>query len=268
MYLYNSCFFIFIFLYICLHPYLHLYLHNSYFFLNSPLHLYIYLPLYHSYLYLYCSYLYSYVVFIFSFMLVFFHLSSSLNCIFSIFVFNLISFYTKIIFHPISHPISSYGYSSNEVSYGSPYGYSTSVTPQQTMAYDISADYVDSTTYEPRGTIMDPDYVSHGRRQKSQKLVPMRISIDESAFNTRITTYHTHYHYYYYYLLLLVLLILAIIVKLSSSVQVHAVSPSRFKVVQFLSILFIIESKLLSFFAIISFFFCQHLGFEVSVCGM
>jgi len=44
------------------------------------------------------------------------------------------------------------GYSNNEVGYGSPYGYSASVTPQQTMQYDISADYVDSTTYEPRST--------------------------------------------------------------------------------------------------------------------
>nr|XP_040230926.2 probable nuclear hormone receptor HR3 isoform X8 [Anopheles coluzzii] len=47
---------------------------------------------------------------------------------------------------------SSHSYTySNEVGYSSPYGYSTSVTPQQTMGYDISADYVDSTTtYEPR----------------------------------------------------------------------------------------------------------------------
>lgn len=56
----------------------------------------------------------------------------------------------------------SYGYSSNEVSYSSPYGYSASVTPQQTMAYDISADYVDSTTYEPRSTMMDAEFNSHG----------------------------------------------------------------------------------------------------------
>ncbi|XP_064542422.1 probable nuclear hormone receptor HR3 isoform X1 [Drosophila montana] len=54
------------------------------------------------------------------------------------------------------------GYSSNEVGYGSPYGYSASVTPQQTMQYDISADYVDSTTYEPRSTMIDPEFISHG----------------------------------------------------------------------------------------------------------
>ncbi|KPU75968.1 uncharacterized protein Dana_GF12134, isoform B [Drosophila ananassae] len=53
------------------------------------------------------------------------------------------------------------GYSNNEVGYGSPYGYSASVTPQQTMQYDISADYVDSTTYEPRSTIIDPEFISH-----------------------------------------------------------------------------------------------------------
>ncbi|XP_050076831.1 probable nuclear hormone receptor HR3 isoform X6 [Anopheles maculipalpis] len=50
----------------------------------------------------------------------------------------------------LHHGYNGYTYS-NEVGYSSPYGYSTSVTPQQTMGYDISADYVDSTTtYEPR----------------------------------------------------------------------------------------------------------------------
>jgi hypothetical protein len=55
----------------------------------------------------------------------------------------------------------SYNTYSNEVGYGSPYGgYSASVTPQQAMSYDISADYVDSTTtYEPRSTIIDSDYI-------------------------------------------------------------------------------------------------------------
>ncbi|XP_040162586.1 probable nuclear hormone receptor HR3 isoform X5 [Anopheles arabiensis] len=57
---------------------------------------------------------------------------------------------------------SSHSYTySNEVGYSSPYGYSTSVTPQQTMGYDISADYVDSTTtYEPRSTMIDSDFIS------------------------------------------------------------------------------------------------------------
>lgn len=67
----------------------------------------------------------------------------------------------QYVFYPL-FVSSSYGYSSNEVSYSSPYGYSASVTPQQTMAYDISADYVDSTTYEPRSTMMDPEFISHG----------------------------------------------------------------------------------------------------------
>lgn len=54
----------------------------------------------------------------------------------------------------------SYTTYSNEVGYTSPYGYSASVTPQQTMGYDISADYVDSTTtYEPRSTIIDSDFI-------------------------------------------------------------------------------------------------------------
>lgn len=62
----------------------------------------------------------------------------------------------------LSHSYSG-GYSNNEVGYGSPYGYSASVTPQQTMQYDISADYVDSTTYEPRSTMIDPEFISHGK---------------------------------------------------------------------------------------------------------
>ncbi|XP_028895943.1 probable nuclear hormone receptor HR3 isoform X2 [Zeugodacus cucurbitae] len=63
----------------------------------------------------------------------------------------------------LHHNYNGYGgYSSNEVSSPYGYGYSTSVTPQQTMNYnEVSTDYVDSTTYEPRGTIMDPDFVSH-----------------------------------------------------------------------------------------------------------
>ncbi|XP_065081074.1 probable nuclear hormone receptor HR3 isoform X4 [Ochlerotatus camptorhynchus] len=60
----------------------------------------------------------------------------------------------------LHHSYNGYAYNS-EVGYGSPYGYSTSVTPQQTMGYDISADYVDSTTtYEPRSTIIDSDFIS------------------------------------------------------------------------------------------------------------
>nr|XP_040230925.2 probable nuclear hormone receptor HR3 isoform X7 [Anopheles coluzzii] len=60
----------------------------------------------------------------------------------------------------LHHGYNGYTYS-NEVGYSSPYGYSTSVTPQQTMGYDISADYVDSTTtYEPRSTMIDSDFIS------------------------------------------------------------------------------------------------------------
>lgn len=71
-----------------------------------------------------------------------------------------------------------YGYSSNEVSYGSPYGYSASVTPQQTMAYDISADYVDSTTYEPRSTMMDPEFISHGSIKAKTKFQQTKTNIN------------------------------------------------------------------------------------------
>lgn len=66
---------------------------------------------------------------------------------------------------------SSYNTYSNEVGgYGSPYTYSASVTPQQTMGYDISADYVDSTTtYEPRSTIIDSDFI--GGHSKCYSLI-------------------------------------------------------------------------------------------------
>lgn len=52
----------------------------------------------------------------------------------------------------------------NEVGYGSPYGYGTPVTPQAqgSLGYDISADYVDSTTaYEPRpgGGMLETDFI-------------------------------------------------------------------------------------------------------------
>lgn len=71
-------------------------------------------------------------------------------------------FYPFCLPPSLSHSYSG-GYSNNEVGYGSPYGYSASVTPQQTMQYDISADYVDSTTYEPRSTMIDPEFISHGK---------------------------------------------------------------------------------------------------------
>lgn len=57
--------------------------------------------------------------------------------------------------------LDSYAYSNEVGNYGSPYGYSQSVATPQTMGYDISADYVDSTTtYEPRSTtIIDTDFI-------------------------------------------------------------------------------------------------------------
>lgn len=52
-------------------------------------------------------------------------------------------------------------YSSEVDSYSSQYGYSQSVATPQTIGYDISADFVDSTTaYEPRNnTIIDADFI-------------------------------------------------------------------------------------------------------------
>lgn len=64
-------------------------------------------------------------------------------------------------------------YYSNEVeNYGSPYGYSQqSVATPQTMGYDISADFVDSTTaYEPRNsTIIDADFIGLHSKYSVQK---------------------------------------------------------------------------------------------------
>lgn len=58
--------------------------------------------------------------------------------------------------------LALFRYYTNEVeNYGSPYGYSQSVATPQNIGYDISADYVDSTTtYEPRNnTIVDSDFI-------------------------------------------------------------------------------------------------------------
>lgn len=74
---------------------------------------------------------------------------------------------------------SSYNTYSNEVGYGSPYGgYSASVTPQQTMGYDISADYVDSTTtYEPRSTIIDSDFIGGHSKCNSYSFLSLTIEL-------------------------------------------------------------------------------------------
>lgn len=84
--------------------------------------------------------------------------------------------------------IFSYPYS-NEVSYGSPYGYSASVTPQQTMGYDgISADFVDSTTtYEPRSTIIDSDFIGHSEYCLAGFLLTLPFTS---------LTYMMHHHHY------------------------------------------------------------------------
>jgi nuclear receptor subfamily 1 group F protein 4 len=78
----------------------------------------------------------------------------------------------------------SYNTYSNEVGYGSPYGgYSTSVTPQQTMGYDISADYVDSTTtYEPRSTIIDSDFI--GGHSECTFYISIYLSISRTCYHT------------------------------------------------------------------------------------
>ncbi|XP_065368197.1 probable nuclear hormone receptor HR3 isoform X1 [Calliphora vicina] len=89
----------------------------------------------------------------------------------------------------LHHSYNGYGYSSNEVSYVSPYGYSASVTPQQTMAYDISADYVDSTTYEPRSTMMDPEFISHADGDINDVLIKTLAEAHANT-NTKLEVVH------------------------------------------------------------------------------
>ncbi|KPU75971.1 uncharacterized protein Dana_GF12134, isoform F [Drosophila ananassae] len=84
---------------------------------------------------------------------------------------------------------NSGGYSNNEVGYGSPYGYSASVTPQQTMQYDISADYVDSTTYEPRSTIIDPEFISHADGDINDVLIKTLAEAHNNT-NTKLEAVH------------------------------------------------------------------------------
>ncbi|XP_046866372.1 probable nuclear hormone receptor HR3 isoform X3 [Drosophila tropicalis] len=81
------------------------------------------------------------------------------------------------------------GYSNNEVGYGSPYGYSASVTPQQTMQYDISADYVDSTTYEPRSTMIDPEFISHADGDINDVLIKTLAEAHANT-NTKLEAVH------------------------------------------------------------------------------
>ncbi|KAH8400756.1 hypothetical protein KR009_000782, partial [Drosophila setifemur] len=99
---------------------------------------------------------------------------------------------------------NSGGFSNNEVGYGSPYGYSASVTPQQTMQYDISADYVDSTTYEPRSTIIDPEFISHADGDINDVLIKTLAEAHANT-NTKLEAVHdmfrkqpdvTRIHYY------------------------------------------------------------------------
>ncbi|XP_070506342.1 probable nuclear hormone receptor HR3 isoform X2 [Chironomus tepperi] len=85
----------------------------------------------------------------------------------------------------LHHSYNSYSTYSNEVGYSSPYGYSASVTSQQTMGYDISADYVDSTTtYEPRSTIIDSDFIG----THNQQLADVTMQGTASALTNSCTT--------------------------------------------------------------------------------
>ncbi|XP_055921498.1 probable nuclear hormone receptor HR3 isoform X2 [Eupeodes corollae] len=90
----------------------------------------------------------------------------------------------------LHHSYNGYGYSSNEVGYASPYGYSASVTPQQSMTYDISADYaVDSTTYEPRSTMIDSDFIGHADGDINEVLIKTLAEAHANT-NTKLEIVH------------------------------------------------------------------------------
>ncbi|XP_031640742.1 probable nuclear hormone receptor HR3 isoform X4 [Contarinia nasturtii] len=79
------------------------------------------------------------------------------------------------------------GYYSNEVdNYGSPYGYSQSVATPQTIGYDISADFVDSTTaYEPRNnTIIDADFIGMHTGSTMRRGTPSDCHTDSNTSTT------------------------------------------------------------------------------------
>lgn len=91
----------------------------------------------------------------------------------------------------LHHGYNGYTYSNNEVSYGSPYGYSASVTPQQTMGYDISADYVDSTTtYEPRGAIIDSDFIGGHTDGDINDVLTKTLAEAHANTNTKLEIVH------------------------------------------------------------------------------
>ncbi|KAL5287010.1 RORB family protein [Megaselia abdita] len=86
---------------------------------------------------------------------------------------------------------NGYAYSNNDVGYNSPYGYQPSVTPQQTtMGYDISTDYVDSTTtYEPRSTMIDSDFIGHTDGDISDVLIKTLADAHANT-NTKLDLIH------------------------------------------------------------------------------
>lgn len=66
------------------------------------------------------------------------------------------------------------------------------------MGYDISADYVDSTTYEPRSTIMDPEFIGHGNSNDHVgvgKKHQLKQSSHLFVFNLILIVYYL-FHYY------------------------------------------------------------------------
>ncbi|XP_021186795.1 probable nuclear hormone receptor HR3 isoform X3 [Helicoverpa armigera] len=87
-------------------------------------------------------------------------------------------------------PLSSYGYNNAGPALQSNMGGIQPQAPQQ-QPYDVSADYVDSTTaYEPKqtGGFLDPDFISHDEQQKGTTIVRPSGSTSTTTATTSTTS--------------------------------------------------------------------------------
>ncbi|XP_050558287.1 probable nuclear hormone receptor HR3 isoform X2 [Spodoptera frugiperda] len=86
-------------------------------------------------------------------------------------------------------PLSSYGYNNPQPLQSNMGGIQPQPTQQQ--PYDVSADYVDSTTaYEPKqtGSFLDQDFISHDEQQKGTTIVRPTGSTSTSTATTSTTS--------------------------------------------------------------------------------
>ncbi|CAG4958085.1 unnamed protein product [Parnassius apollo] len=89
-----------------------------------------------------------------------------------------------------SSPLSSYGYSNTGPALTSNMS-GIQPQPQQQQPYDVSADYVDSTTaYEPKQTsgFLDTDFIGHDEQQKSSTIVRPTGSTSTTTATTSTTS--------------------------------------------------------------------------------